>query len=94
MIKSMRALEILLAAGLSVLVFSPERAQAHSLLTTPFPPRSQNSGITTGPCGTDPHTTPVAAQAGSTVTIHWEETIHHTGHFEFGFHQEMMPACR
>lgn len=65
--------------------FAGERALAHARLTTPFIPRSTNSGIVQGPCGTDPHTTPIPAQSGSTVTINWEETIHHSGKFEIYF---------
>ena len=49
------------------------------------PPRSTNSGIKTGPCGSDPRTTSAVFTPGQTVTIKWEETINHPGYFRIAF---------
>jgi len=47
-------------------------------------PRSNNSGIKTGPCGALPRgTTPVTLTAGSVIQIEWEETVQHPGRYEF-----------
>lgn len=68
----------------SLLAMIGLRAHAHARLESPIP-RSTDSGITTGPCGTDPHTAPNVYQAGQQITINWEETIHHTGSFHIFF---------
>lgn len=49
-------------------------------------PRSTNSGIKSGPCGNLPRVvSPPTLNAGSTLTVTWEETIDHPGRFEFYF---------
>lgn len=50
-----------------------------------FPPRNADPGIKVGPCGGAARTTPVVYKAGETVTVEWEETIKHTGKFQFFF---------
>lgn len=50
-------------------------------------PRSNSSGIKSGPCGTDARTAPTVLNPGATVTLQWEETINHPGRFEIYFSQ-------
>lgn len=53
-----------------------------------IPPRNNNAGLKSPPCGgvarTNSNTT---LTAGETITITWEETINHPGYFEFAFSQ-------
>lgn len=70
---------------LGVILFFGLRVFAHSRLkaNTSFIPRSTDAGLKSGPCGglaRSPN--PTVLQAGSTVTVDWEETINHPGHFE------------
>ena len=49
-------------------------------------PRNNDSGIKVGPCGGLPRLAQSATLvAGETITIEWEETVQHPGHFEFYF---------
>lgn len=57
---------------------------AHARLVEPAP-RSGNSGIKIGPCGTDGAKTPLRLQAGSEIDVFWEETIHHPGHYRLAW---------
>ncbi|MCB0420368.1 MAG: lytic polysaccharide monooxygenase [Bdellovibrionales bacterium] len=51
------------------------------------PPRTDNSGIKSSgaPCGTRKYNTRTKLKAGQTLTIEWEETIDHPGHYEIWF---------
>jgi hypothetical protein len=60
-------------------------ANAHAILEYPAPRPSSNPGNTTGPCGPYAVASPTVLQAGSTITLTWEETIHHAGNFQFYF---------
>ncbi|MEK6627742.1 MAG: SCE4755 family polysaccharide monooxygenase-like protein [Bdellovibrionota bacterium] len=71
---------------ISLLYGTQVLAHARLLAGGLIPPRNNNAGIKIGPCGGVPRTaTPKVLQAGSTVTIQWEETINHPGRFEFYF---------
>lgn len=60
-------------------------AQGHAILTFPPPRPGSDAGNTSGPCGPYATASPTVLQAGSTVTITWDETIHHGGNFQFYF---------
>jgi hypothetical protein len=48
------------------------------------PPRSNDTGLKSGPCGNIVKGTPVASfNSGQTIILQWEETINHPGYFEF-----------
>lgn len=48
------------------------------------PPRNNNAGLKTGPCGGVARTnTNTELVAGSTITLTWEETIQHPGYYQF-----------
>lgn len=67
----------------SLFFLLPGLAHAHAVLSFPVP-RNANSGNQIAPCGA-PAGAPVAYKSGSTVSILWEETIHHTGSFQIYF---------
>ncbi|MGZ3690196.1 MAG: SCE4755 family polysaccharide monooxygenase-like protein [Pseudobdellovibrio sp.] len=72
------------------LLFMTEMATAHSRwsLTGNTPPRDNSTGLKSAPCGGLPRgSAPKVFQAGSTITVQWEETIQHPGHFEFYYSQ-------
>ena len=51
-------------------------------------PRSDNSGIKSGPCGSDPQMAfedRTVLTPGETITVEWEETIYHPGNFRWAF---------
>ena len=77
--KALLVLNILMVTFLSV-----EKAQAHALLLSPVP-RDTDSGNTVAPCGGYAHTTPTAYQAGSTITVQWQQVIAHSGSFQLYF---------
>jgi hypothetical protein len=63
-------------------VFAHTRLKAGQVLV----PRSTSDSLKTSPCGGLARaTTPTTLQAGQTITVNWEETINHPGHFEFRF---------
>lgn len=70
-----------------LLTLASVTAGAHARLKAGgnFPPRSTDPGIKVGPCGPAARTTPVVYRPGQTVTVEWEETIKHTGKFQFYF---------
>ena len=73
----------------SVLICS-SFASAHSRLkaTGPISIRSNDPGVKSGPCGSYARImAPSKHIVGSTITIEWEEVIHHPGRFEFYFSQ-------
>jgi hypothetical protein len=78
------------SAGLALLVASGS-ASAHARLKVSgsIPPRSESSGLKTGPCGDIAPTTDPAKRttltAGQTLTVEWEETINHRGYFKISF---------
>ncbi|MGD8641888.1 MAG: hypothetical protein PVG89_14735, partial [Gammaproteobacteria bacterium] len=63
-------------------------AYAHARFLTDgiVPPRSNNDGIKSGPCGSDPRSTnPAVFRPGQQITVEWEETINHPGYFTIAF---------
>lgn len=73
-------------ALLTLLVTQNLYAHARWTLNGAVVPRSTNSGIKSGPCGGLARTaTPKIFQAGSNLTVQWEETINHPGRFEIYF---------
>ncbi|MCB9026571.1 MAG: lytic polysaccharide monooxygenase [Bdellovibrionaceae bacterium] len=55
-----------------------------------LPPRTDDSGIksSSAPCGIRKFNTRTALKSGQELTIQWEETIDHPGHFEIWFSME------
>lgn len=55
-------------------------------------PRSESSGLKTAPCGDVPATTEASERtelvAGSSLTVEWQETINHPGHFRLAFSEK------
>lgn len=79
-----------LIALILIAVSYTELASAHSrfALDGVVAPRSQNDGIKTGPCGSDPRSSnPPAFSPGQQITVTWEETINHPGSFRIAFSQ-------
>ena len=69
-----------------LLVSSTAFGHARWKLNGPTPPRSNDTGLKSPPCGDKPRgTTPKTFTAGSTITLEWEETINHLGRFEIEF---------
>lgn len=61
-------------------------AHARWSLTGNTPPRNTSTGLKNSPCGGVVRgSTPKVFQAGSTITVQWEETINHPGRFEIYF---------
>jgi predicted carbohydrate-binding protein with CBM5 and CBM33 domain len=77
-----------LAAGLAAAT-AASVASAHARLkpTGTLKPRSDSSGLKTGPCGSVAvdETKRVTLEAGDTLAVQWEETINHPGSFKFSF---------
>ena len=70
---------------LATLMFSIE-VHSHARLKTDSvtPPRNNNPGLKTGPCGGVARTaTPAILTGGDTIELKWEETIQHPGRYEF-----------
>lgn len=57
---------------------------AHARLKYPAP-RNNNSGIKVGPCGVAKTNTPTVFTSGQTITVSWEETIDHPGHYRVAY---------
>lgn len=75
---------------LFALLLVPPQTFAHTRLTPGqiLVPRSTSDSLKTAPCGGVPRSAnPVVLQAGQTITVSWEETINHPGHFEIRFSQ-------
>jgi hypothetical protein len=67
------------------LLLASSVAGAHSRLkpSTGINTRSTDPGVKTGPCGGYAKVAPAVLTSGQTLTVTWEETIHHPGRFEF-----------
>ncbi|MFL5322341.1 MAG: SCE4755 family polysaccharide monooxygenase-like protein [Myxococcaceae bacterium] len=60
-------------------------AFAHAALTSPTP-RSSDSAIKTGPCGQYAKlNNPTPVLAGAPLTVTWEETVQHPGHYRLAY---------
>ena len=84
--------KIVAVAQLIALIFMAmmytEMADAHARFAADSitPPRSDNSGIKTGPCGSDPRSqNPPVFTPGQQITVEWEETINHPGYYRIAF---------
>lgn len=75
-------IEIFLVLLLTTSAHAHTRLKAGGALV----PRNNDSGIKVGPCGGLPRLANSATLvAGETISVQWEETIQHPGHFEFYF---------
>lgn len=77
-------------AGIAVLsLILTTSALAHArwkLGSAITPPRTNATGLKTGPCGGAARTsTPRAFMPGQTITVEWEETINHPGYYRVAF---------
>lgn len=72
--------------------FLTSSAFAHArwkLGSTVTPPRTNATGLKTGPCGGAARTTtPRAFMPGQTITVEWEETINHPGYYRVAFSEK------
>lgn len=76
---------------LCALILIAPQTFAHTRLSAgqTLVPRSTSDSLKTGPCGGLARSAnPVTLQAGQTITVNWEETINHPGHFEFRFSED------
>lgn len=77
---------ILASALLSILISETALAHARILSTANLKARSTSPALKTAPCGDIARTaTPQVLTAGSILVVNWEETVDHTGRFEFSF---------
>lgn len=75
-----------ITTALSLCFSSPVSAHARWSLDGTTPPRDNNAGIKTGPCGGVARTNnPAVFAPGETITVNWVETIDHQGHFIISF---------
>ena len=74
--------------GFALALVAPSTGAAHSKLVYP-PPRSEGTGLTTGPCGDivagDAKTT---FTAGETINVIWHLEVSHGGYMDVGFSSE------
>lgn len=85
--KKIIAVAQLIVLMLIAIVYT-ELASAHARFVTDSatPPRSDNDGIKTGPCGNYPRSQdPVVFTPGQQITVEWEETINHPGYYRIAF---------
>ncbi|WP_455200630.1 SCE4755 family polysaccharide monooxygenase-like protein, partial [Kaarinaea lacus] len=71
-----------------IAILYTEMASAHArfVVDSATPPRSDNAGIKTGPCGGyPPSQDPVVFTPGQQITVEWEETINHPGYYRIAF---------
>jgi uncharacterized protein (TIGR03382 family) len=71
--------------ALPIVIAAPAVADAHIQLTSPLPRTLQQKA---GPCGdaTTPRSqNPTVLEPGATITVTWNETINHPGHFRISF---------
>ena len=68
-----------------IVVFLSSTSMSHILMKFP-PPRNNNDGLKSPPCGNVAKTNnPMVMQAGSKITIQWDETINHPGYYRVAF---------
>lgn len=68
-----------------VLVLLSGTASAHVTLTSPAPRTSENKAGPCGAAGSKRGTTVATFAPGDTITVEWDETIDHPGHYRIGF---------
>jgi uncharacterized protein (TIGR03382 family) len=74
--------------ALPIVIAAPAVAEAHIQLTSPLP---RTLSQKTGPCGdtTTPRSSnPTVLEPGATITVTWNETINHPGHYRVSFDTE------
>jgi hypothetical protein len=76
----MRLLLILNLLLISSFAWGHARLKANGVI----PPRNNSDGLKTGPCGNVAKgNNPTVLQAGTVITLTWEETIQHPGYYDF-----------
>lgn len=73
---------------LLLLLLTSSEVFAHARLksNSATPPRNNNAGLKSGPCGGIARTnSPTTLNAGDTITLEWEETVQHPGYYLFSF---------
>ncbi len=84
--KLITVLQLIILILIAMLYTEMARAHARFAIDSVTPPRSDNSGIKTGPCGSDPRSlNPAVFTPGQQITVNWEETINHPGYFRIAF---------
>ena len=84
--KILLAVQLVILILIAILYTDLANAHARFALDGSTPPRSESSGIKTGPCGNDPRSTnPTLFEPGQQITVQWEETINHPGYFRIAF---------
>ena len=59
---------------------------AHAHITLKYPARRPAGDIKLGPCGAVPKgSSPTVLEPGATITVTWDETIQHPGHYRIAF---------
>lgn len=79
---------ILAALILLVIFLSPSLVLAHArwVIDSVTPPRTNDTGLKTDPCGGKPRTSrSTIFSAGQTIDLEFEETINHPGHYRIAF---------
>ena len=74
-----------------IFIITPLTAQAHArwVLDSVTPPRSNDTGLKTEPCGNIARTTrSTIFSAGQTIELEFEETVNHPGHYRIAFSPE------
>src|SRR5258706_15682682 len=72
-------------AWLAVVLLGTSTASAHIAMTYPAP---RTSALKTGPCGaagSTRGTTVTTFDPGQTITVEWDETVAHPGHYRIAF---------
>jgi hypothetical protein len=77
-----------LAAGLLALIASPSASDAHVQITAP---KQRHAEMKAGPCGLaggERSADVCELQPGSIITVTWDETVEHPGHFRISFDED------
>lgn len=86
--KISKNLPLLLFASAFIVGLLPTQALAHArwVIDSVTPPRSNDTGLKTAPCGGIARTTRSAIfTAGQTIELEFEETVNHPGHYRIAF---------
>jgi len=84
--KILLAVQLVLLILITILYTDLANAHARFALDGITPPRSDSSGIKTGPCGNYTRSAnPTLFEPGQQITVKWEETVNHPGYFRIAF---------
>ena len=84
--KVIALVQLIVLILIAMLYTEMARAHARFGVDSVTPPRSDNDGIKSGPCGNDPRSlSPVEFSPGQQITVEWEETINHPGYYRIAF---------